>query len=173
MIPNTYLMSNLPDFLWVENDPCEVMLKLTNPLPFELKVSNMRLLTSGVVFESLPETVPLAPDVPTTVILHGTPKESGELQVLGYSTHTLGVKSNCRLRHMRSFLPMYSIDVVPPLPSMDIKTSLPQTATFPSFQNVENVVTSASLSLYNGESSECTLTLTNTGQIAIDMIEVL
>lgn len=148
------------------------MLKLVNPLPFELKVSNMRLLTSGVVFESLPETVSLAPEVPTVVTLNGSPKESGELQVLGYSTHTLGVKSNCRLRHMSNFLPMYSIDVIPPLPLIEIATSLPQTATFSSFQNVENVVTSASISLYNGEAGECIFTLTNSGQIAIEMIEV-
>lgn len=69
------------EYLWVEDDICEVQMKLTNPLPFELKVSNMRLLTSGVVFESIPETVLLAPDAPTTVNLHGTPKEIGELQV--------------------------------------------------------------------------------------------
>lgn len=69
------------EYLWVEDDICEVQLKLTNPLPFELKVSNMRLLTSGVVFESIPETIVLAPDSPTTVNLHGTPKEIGELQV--------------------------------------------------------------------------------------------
>lgn len=132
----------------------------------------MRLLTSGIVFESLPETVSLAPEVPTVVTLNGFPKESGELQVLGYSTHTLGVKSNCRLRHMSTFLPMYNIDVIPPLPLIEIATSLPQTATFSSFQNVENVVTSASISLYNGEAGECILTLTNSGQIAIEMIEV-
>ncbi|KOB69480.1 NIK-and IKBKB-binding protein-like protein [Operophtera brumata] len=61
----------------------QLQLKLTNPLPFELKVSNMRLLTSGVVFESIPETVILLPDTPTTVNLQGTPKEVGELHILG------------------------------------------------------------------------------------------
>ncbi|KAF2898541.1 hypothetical protein ILUMI_07633 [Ignelater luminosus] len=160
------------DFLWVENDVCEVTLKLVNPLPFELKVSNMRLLTSGVVFESIPETVVLPSDTPTSVTLNGTPKESGELEILGYSTHTLGVKSNCRLRYMLNFLPLYSIEVIPALPTMEIKTSLPQSATFSSFQNFENVVTSASISLYNGESTECTITLTNTSQVPIEMLEV-
>lgn len=160
------------DFLWIENDLCEVSLKLLNPLPFELKVSNMRLLTSGIVFESIPETVILPSDTATSLTLNGTPKESGELEILGYSTHTLGVKSNCRLRYMKNFMPQYTIEVIPALPVMEVKTSLPPSATFSTFSNYENVVISASLSLFNGESSECTITLTNTGNVPIEMLEV-
>lgn len=160
------------DFLWVENGLCEVTLKLINPLPFELKVSNMRLLTSGIVFESIPETVILPSDTPTLLTLNGTPKESGQLDLLGYSTHTLGVKSNCRLKYMKNFPSHYSVEVIPSLPTLDVKTSLPQSATFSTFQNFENVVTSASLSLYNGESGECTITLTNSGDVPIEMLEV-
>ncbi|XP_018334201.1 protein brunelleschi [Agrilus planipennis] len=160
------------DFFWIENDLCEVTLKLVNPLPFELKVSNMRLLTSGVVFESIPETVVLPSDTPTLVTLNGSPKESGELEVLGYSTHTLGVKSNCRLRYMKGFLPQYTIEVIPTLPTVEVKTSLPESATFSTFQNFENVVTSASLSLYNGESTQCVITIANTSQVPVEMLEV-
>ena len=162
----------LTDFLWIENDLCEVALKLINPLPFELKVSNIQLLTSGAVFESIPETIVLPSETPTQLILNGTPKESGNLDLLGYSTHTLGVKSNCRLKHMRKFLPQYTVEVVPALPVMEVKTSLPQSATFSTFQNFENVVTSATLSLYNGECSECTITLSNTGGVPIEMLEI-
>lgn len=160
------------DFLWVENDLCEVTLKLINPLPLELRVSNMRLLTSGPVFESIPETIVLPSESPMLITLNGMPKESGELEILGYSTHTLGIKSNCRLRYMNSFLPQYNIDVIPCLPTMEVKTSLPQSATFSSFSNFENVVTSASVSMFNGESAECTITLTNSGQVPIEMLEV-
>lgn len=147
-------------------------LKLVNPLPIELKVSNMRLLTSGVVFESIPESVVLTPDTPVSLTLNGTPKEHGELEVLGYSTHTLGVKSNCRLRHMKAFLPSYTIEVIASLPVVEVKTSLPQSATFSTIPNFENVVTSASVSLYNGESVECVITLTNTGPVPVEMLEV-
>lgn len=147
-------------------------LKLVNPLPFELKVSNMRLLTSGIVFESIPETVILPSDTPTLLTLNGTPKESGQLELLGYSTHTLGVKSNCRLKYMKQFPSHYTVEVIPSLPTLDIKTSLPQSATFSTFQNFENVVTSASLSLYNGESGECTITLTNSSDVPIEMVEI-
>ncbi|XP_044738688.1 protein brunelleschi [Chrysoperla carnea] len=160
------------DFLWVENDICEVQLTLINPLPFELKVSNMRLLTNGPVFESIPETILLPPETPQLTTLIGTPKECGELEILGYSTHSLGVKSNCRLKNMEKFLPLYSIDIIPALPVMDIKTSLPQSATFSNFSNYENIVTSASLSLYNGESAECTITLTNTSDVIIELLDV-
>ncbi|XP_057664018.1 protein brunelleschi isoform X1 [Diorhabda carinulata] len=162
------------DFLWVQNEICEVQLKLTNPLPFELKVSNMRLLTGGIVFESIPETIVLPPDVPTSLTLSGWARESGELELSGYSTHTLGVKSNCRLRHMASsmnFLPYYKVQVVPVLPLLEVSTSLPISSTFSNFHD-ENTVTSAMITLYHGESSECIITLKNNGDVPVDMLEV-
>ncbi|XP_063989770.1 protein brunelleschi [Diachasmimorpha longicaudata] len=159
------------DYLWVEGDVCEVSLQLVNPLPFELNVSNMRLLTSGIVFDPLPESITLpAESGPIAVTLAGTPKEIGELDILGYSTHTLGVKSNCRLKSIEGMPhPQYSVEVVPSLPRIDVATSLPQTA---SFSTGENIVTSASISLYGGERAECTITITNIGQVPIEMIEV-
>jgi hypothetical protein len=43
-----------------------------------------RLLTTGVVFESLPTSLSLPPESgPHPVILPGTPTEIGELEVLG------------------------------------------------------------------------------------------
>lgn len=125
-------------------------MQLINPLPFELNVSNMRLLTNGIVFESLPESITLpAESGPIAVTLAGTPKEIGELEILGFSTHTLGVKSNCRLKNIEAIpYPQYSVEIIPALPKIEIATSLPQTA---SFSSGENIVTSASVSLYGGE----------------------
>lgn len=142
------------DYLWVEGDICEVSMQLINPLPFELHVSNMRLLTNGVVFESIPESISLpAESGPIAVTLAGRPKEIGDLEILGFSTHTLGVKSNCRLRHMEGMLhPQYTVEVIPALPRIDVATSLPQTA---SFSSGDNIVTSASISLYGGERYVC------------------
>lgn len=110
----------------------------------------MRLLTNGVVFESIPESISLpAESGPIAVTLAGRPKEVGDLELLGFSTHTLGVKSNCRLRHMEGMLhPQYTVEVIPALPRIDVATSLPQTA---SFSSGDNIVTSASMSLYGGE----------------------
>ncbi|KAI8439529.1 hypothetical protein MSG28_013279, partial [Choristoneura fumiferana] len=147
---------------------------LTNPLPFELKVSNMRLLTSGIVFESIPETIVLAPDTPTTVNLHGTPKEVGELQILGYSTHTLGVKSNCRLKSMpmpNKFPASYTIEVIPSLPTITIETTVAPSGNLnsPSEDNVGSVT---NISLYNGESTECTMQITNTSNVPIEYLDL-
>lgn len=140
----------ITDYLWVEGDICEVSMQLINPLPFELHVSNMRLLTNGVVFESIPESITLPVESgPIAVTLAGNPKEIGDLEILGFSTHTLGVKSNCRLRYMEEMShSQYTVEVVPALPRIEVATSLPQTA---SFCSGDNIVTSASISLYGGE----------------------
>lgn len=133
----------------------------------------MRLLTNGVVFESLPETVVLQPSTPTLVTLHGTPIEHGSLEVQGYSTHTLGVKSNCRLKAMtdRKFPPNYTIDVIPGLPKINIATSLPQTATFSNMAHSDSVIISAGVTVFNGETTECTITLINNSNVPIEFLE--
>lgn len=135
----------------------------------------MRLLTNGVVFESLPETVILPSGVPTTVNLQGMPIEHGTLEIQGYSTHTLGVKSNCRLKHMTDraaiFPPNYTIDVIAALPTLNVTTSLPPQETLSGFSNADNVIVSTSVTIFNGESTECMLTLTNTSNIPIEFIE--
>ncbi|XP_060523752.1 protein brunelleschi [Cylas formicarius] len=160
------------NFLWAENELCEVGLQLINTLPFELKVSNMRLLTNGVVFESIPETMILPPDVPTSLTLSGWARESGELELSGYSTHALGVKSNARLKHMSgSFPAQYKVEIVPGLPILQVTTSLPQSASFSNFHD-DTIVTSASLSLFHGETEYCIITLTNISQIPIEMMEI-
>ncbi|KAM8715640.1 hypothetical protein ACLKA7_002655 [Drosophila subpalustris] len=162
-------------FLWVQNDLSEVCVRLRNPLPFELAVTDMRLLTNGVVFESLPQTIILQPHVPTNISLHGTPIETGQLDLQGYSTHTLGVKSNCRLKHMRgrNLPPNYLVEVIPALPRISVKTSLPQTATFSNMNKSDIVVTSASLTLYNGESSSCIITIKNeSNTLPLEHLEV-
>ncbi|XP_068618004.1 protein brunelleschi [Battus philenor] len=161
------------EYLWVEDDICEVQMKLTNPLPFELKVSNMRLLTSDLVFESLPETIILPPDSPTTVNLHGTPKEAGELQILGYSTHTLGIKSNCRLKNIpikNKFPTSYTIEVIPSLPTVNIETSLSLSGHLNvSSENHGNVT---NVSLYNGESTDCAIKITNTSAVPVEFLDL-
>lgn len=224
--------SNKPNnFVWVENEPCYVIIQLSNPLPYELRVSNMRLLTSGVVFESLPESVvlPQNPASSTTtsqqqqqpadsslssvssitnssllssslstvgssgssggnsvsITLHGTPRENGDLELLGYSTHALGVKSNCRLRYMprpstgaNAFLSQYNVEVIPSLPTMEVKTTAPALNHLPlstvDEQVTGAVVTSAAITVYNGEEAHMTVTFTNVSanDIPVEMLDV-
>lgn len=160
-------------FNWVQHDLCEVSLKLTNPLPFELHVSDMRLLTDGIVFESLPQTIILQPNHITNVILQGTPLEIGDLLIRGYSTHTLGVKSNCELKDMfgRQFPIEYLVSVIPALPKLEISTSATQSPmAFISTSNTDTIAL-GSITIYNGETEEIIVTLTNTSNVLIEHIE--
>ncbi|XP_071451117.1 protein brunelleschi [Hetaerina americana] len=193
---STIKNSGKMEFSWVEGEVCEVAMKVSNPLPFELKVSNMRLLTDELVFETVPSSLSLPTESgPNPVSLKGIPKETGELHILGYSTHVLGVKSNCRLRDLPipgvPRLPRIVLKVVPALPLANVSTSLPRSATFSSLAGSSSssgihprrpgvatgasdysVVTSASTSLYAGESQECTITITNSGRVPIEMLNV-
>lgn len=157
-------------FLWVQHSKSEVIVKFRNPLPFELQVNDMRLLTDGIVFESVPETVVLQTDATEIVSLFGTPLEVGDLELNGYSTHTLGVKSNCRLKHMldRSFPINYKVNVVSAMPTIDIETSLPA-ASLPA---IESVICTAKASLFNGETQEYEIMITNTSNISVEYLEV-
>lgn len=165
-------------FQWVKNEMCEVSVSLKNPLPYDLKVADMRLLTNGIVFESYPETVLLQPMSSLTMTLRGMPLENGSLEILGYSSHTLGVKSNCRLKQMNhdrdrqsQFPPMFKIDVIPSLPNLEIKTSCAPMDTLACITNTDNIIASTSITLYCGETTECVLKLTNTSTIPIEFIE--
>lgn len=165
-------------FQWVQHETCDVTVTLKNPLPYELQVFDMRLLTNGVVFESLPETTVLPALTSSTITVRGTPIENGSLEILGYSTHTLGVKSNCRLKHMKrdrdrltQFPPSFSVEVIPALPRLEIKTSCLPMDTLACITNTDNVIASTSISLYCGETTECTLTLINCSNIVIEHLE--
>jgi len=113
----------------------------------------------------------LQPNVPTTVSLFGAPIEVGELELFGYSTHTLGVKSNCRLKHMmeRSFPTSLKINVTAALPTIEVKTALPQLL---GHSNAENVISTAHASLYNGETQHYDIEIVNTSNIPIEYMDV-
>lgn len=53
-------------------------------------------------------------------MLTGIPKEVGEIEINGYSTHTLGVKSNCRLKNIPNVPEStYNVQVIPSMPCME------------------------------------------------------
>lgn len=64
------------DFQWVEGDRCEVSIHVINPSSYELRITNMQLLTEDVEFESESTSVILPPSVdqkttPTVITLSG------------------------------------------------------------------------------------------------------
>uniref|UniRef100_A0A8D8SHD3 Trafficking protein particle complex subunit 9 n=1 Tax=Cacopsylla melanoneura TaxID=428564 RepID=A0A8D8SHD3_9HEMI len=147
------------DYVWVCGDPCCVTLELSNPLPCPLEVSNILLLTQGV-YESIPESVVLPPESTGVVVqLKGVPKEVGDLQVMGYSTHTLGVKSNCLLSQLTRFPhpTSYCIEVIPALPLITVSTSRDP---------------SLPCSLYAGETVTCHLRITNNSDVSISILQL-
>ena len=64
------------DFQWVEGDHCEVVVEAYNPSPFELRITNMHLLTEDVDFQVEPAslTMPAGSEGhhATSIILSGT-----------------------------------------------------------------------------------------------------
>ncbi|XP_066268764.1 trafficking protein particle complex subunit 9-like isoform X6 [Branchiostoma lanceolatum] len=168
------------DFQWVSGEVCEMALQVVNPMPFELKVQNMSVMSEGIVFEPLISNLSLpAESGPLGVTLLGTPKTAGQLKLVGYVTHVLGVKSHCKFKDLRQIEePDYSVEVVPELPKLQVTTSLPKAAFGTTNHNLglnkakETAVTSAAARLYAGESQECVLTLQNVSQIPVESIDI-
>lgn len=130
--------SMITDIIWVQDEPCSTALVLKNTMPFELRITSIKLLTDGVPLEtkSLSLKLDSDPDSQTTIHLVGIPRQlsktaddtdqiSNRLEIFGYSTHLLGVKSNCRLDMIpKANLPsQYIIDISPPLPRIEFQFS--------------------------------------------------
>ncbi|PKK34491.1 trafficking protein particle complex subunit 9, partial [Columba livia] len=115
------------DFQWVQGDVCEVQLMVYNPMPFELRVENMGLLTTGVEFESLPAALSLPAEsglYPVTLV--GVPQTTGQITVNGYHTSVFGVYSDCLLDNLPGVKTNgCAVEVIPALPRLQISTSLP------------------------------------------------
>uniref|UniRef100_A0A8D3CDM2 Trafficking protein particle complex subunit 9 n=1 Tax=Scophthalmus maximus TaxID=52904 RepID=A0A8D3CDM2_SCOMX len=150
------------DFQWVQGDVCEVQLMVYNPMPYELRVENMGLLTSGVEFESLPAALSLPAEsglYPVTLV--GVPRTAGNITVNGYHTSVFGVTSDCLLEALSSVKTSGClVEVVPSLPRLQLSTSLPRSETL------------CSCLLFNGETQQLTITLDNIGSEDIETLEL-
>lgn len=120
--PNSVTKMN---FYWGEGNMCSVSLSLHNYLPIELNISSIILMTDGVAFEPKHDTsLKISPySTYTNISLTGIPRSSGTLDILGYKIHTLGIKSDCRLKQLPNSkklkLPSkFTVEVVPRLPLM-------------------------------------------------------
>uniref|UniRef100_A0A673AJQ3 Trafficking protein particle complex 9 n=1 Tax=Sphaeramia orbicularis TaxID=375764 RepID=A0A673AJQ3_9TELE len=161
-----------PDFQWVQGDVCEVQLMVYNPMPYELRVENMGLLTSGVEFESLPAALSLPAEsglYPVTLV--GVPRTAGNITVNGYHTSVFGVTSDCLLESLPNVKTSGClVEVIPSLPRLQLSTSLPRSAHTP--QSKEELSSSVSVQLFNGETQQLTITLENIGSEDIESLEL-
>ncbi|XP_076767565.1 trafficking protein particle complex subunit 9 isoform X2 [Arvicanthis niloticus] len=162
------------DFQWVQGDVCEVQLMVYNPMPFELRVENMGLLTSGVEFESLPAALSLPAEsglYPVTLV--GVPQTTGMITVNGYHTTVFGVFSDCLLDNLPGLKTSGStVEVIPALPRLQISTSLPRSARSLQPSAGDEIATNVSVQLYNGETQQLAVTLENVGLEPLEQLEV-
>ncbi|XP_031201426.1 trafficking protein particle complex subunit 9 isoform X2 [Mastomys coucha] len=162
------------DFQWVQGDVCEVQLMVYNPMPFELRVENMGLLTSGVEFESLPAALSLPAEsglYPVTLV--GVPQTTGMITVNGYHTTVFGVFSDCLLDNLPGLKTGGStVEVIPALPRLQISTSLPRSARSLQPSAGDEIATNVSVQLYNGETQQLAVTLENIGLEPLEQLEV-
>ncbi|XP_038615904.1 trafficking protein particle complex subunit 9 [Tachyglossus aculeatus] len=162
------------DFQWVQGDVCEVQLMVYNPMPFELRVENMGLLTSGVEFESLPAALSLPAEsglYPVTLV--GVPQTTGQIAVNGYHTCVFGVFSDCLLDNLPGIKTNGStVEVVPALPRLQISTSLPRSAHTLQPSSGDEISTNVSVQLFNGETQQLIIKLENIGTEPLNKLEV-
>ncbi|XP_063087094.1 trafficking protein particle complex subunit 9 isoform X3 [Cavia porcellus] len=162
------------DFQWVQGDVCEVQLMVYNPMPFELRVENMGLLTSGVEFEALPAALSLPAEsglYPVTLV--GVPQTTGTITVNGYRTTVFGVFSDCLLDNLLGVKTSGStVEVIPALPRLQISTSLPRSAHSLQPSSGDEISTNVSVQLYNGETQQLIITLENIGMEPLETLEV-
>ncbi|XP_078456811.1 trafficking protein particle complex subunit 9 isoform X2 [Lampetra fluviatilis] len=186
---------NKIDFQWVQGDVCEVQLKVYNPMPFELRVENVALLTSGVEFESLPAALSLPAEsglYPVTLV--GVPKATGQITIQGYETTVFGVRSRCEVADLalgaaaspgdgvgaeepatkgQSTAGAYEVVVVPALPLLQISTSLSRSASSLSpTAGEEAAAGSVCVRAYNGEPLSVTVRIRNIGKVAAETLEL-
>uniref|UniRef100_A0A8C6SID5 Trafficking protein particle complex 9 n=1 Tax=Neogobius melanostomus TaxID=47308 RepID=A0A8C6SID5_9GOBI len=162
------------DFQWVQGDVCEVQLMVYNPMPYELRVENMGLLTSGVEFESLPAALSLPAEsglYPVTLV--GVPRTGGNITVNGYHTSVFGVTSDCLLDGLPNVKSSGClVEVIPSLPRLQLSTSLPRSAPVAQPMSKEELSSSVSVQLFNGETQQLTITLENIGTEEIEGLEL-
>uniref|UniRef100_A0A3Q1I560 Trafficking protein particle complex 9 n=1 Tax=Anabas testudineus TaxID=64144 RepID=A0A3Q1I560_ANATE len=169
-----FVCSSFSDFQWVQGDVCEVQLMVYNPMPYELRVENMGLLTSGVEFESLPAALSLPAEsglYPVTLV--GVPRTAGNITVNGYHTSVFGVTSDCLLEGLPGVKSSGClVEVIPALPRLQLSTSLPRSAHTPSPMSKEELSSTVSVQLFNGETQQLTITLENFGSEDIETLEL-
>uniref|UniRef100_A0A8D0DJZ8 Trafficking protein particle complex subunit 9 n=1 Tax=Salvator merianae TaxID=96440 RepID=A0A8D0DJZ8_SALMN len=161
-------------FQWLQGDVCEVQLMVYNPMPFELRVENMGLLTSGVEFESLPAALSLPAEsglYPVTLV--GVPQSAGHITINGYHTTVFGVFSDCLLDKLPGIKTSgCTVEVIPALPRLQISTSLPRSAHTLQPSSGDEITTYVSVQLYNGETQQLIIKLENIGTEPLEKLEV-
>ncbi|XP_044540410.1 trafficking protein particle complex subunit 9 [Gracilinanus agilis] len=144
------IYAELSYFQWVQGDVCEVQLMVYNPMPFELRVENMGLLTSGVEFESLPAALSLPAEsglYPVTLV--GVPQSTGQITINVLKSNKKYYK---QLKRKSSSIPKSARTLQP--------------------ASGDEISTNVSVQLYNGETQQLDIKLENIGSEPLETLEV-
>ena len=150
---------------WVAGEVGCILVQVTNPLPVELRVPKVSLITEGVPIQAEAASLRLDPVSQSTVSLEVTPLEAGQLTVLGYRHGALGLNSECLLESLDTMQTSHTITVLPSLPLVTM--ALDQRlggAWLP--------VLASPVHLYSGETVQFRLTVTNVGKIPVGELKV-
>ncbi|XP_029650274.1 trafficking protein particle complex subunit 9 [Octopus sinensis] len=163
------------DFRWVAGDVCEVHLEVYNPMPDDLHVTQMSLLTDGVDMDVFPINAEIPAESKHHLIkLSGIPKTSSDLNIYGYVSHVYGVRSHCKLKDIPYLHNVqHVIEVVPALPHIQVSTNLPKAPNSPPKSlDGKDIVASAVAVLYAGQSVNWIVTINNIGSQKVEMLEL-
>eukprot|EP00794_Sanderia_malayensis_P011960 gene11960-13197_t len=162
-------MKKEEEIIWVCGDVSEVGMTVDNPLPAEIKVKKMILLTEGIEFEAFPATLALPAESGSfPFMLLGTPMHSGTLIIKGYKVDVFGIENSVILPKP------ITVKVTPSLPMIRLSSSLAVASQLthanPEDEHYQTLFTS--ISLYRGHSTTATMTLENSGKIPVKNISV-
>lgn len=162
---------------WVCGDIGQVSLDVYNPMPCELRVSQMILCVEGVEFEPYPTCLSLPPKAgPHTVILLGIPASAGSMRITGYSVTVFGVESTCKLTkenlENKDDFPVI-VDVTPSMPLIQVSTTLPKVRCQPPDPDTpQSVPLVTAVTLYAGQSMKGTINLENIGKMPVESLNI-
>lgn len=115
-------------------------------------------------------------------MLTGIPKEVGEIEINGYSTHTLGVKSNCRLKNIPNVPETtYNVQVIPSMPILEAfildskNDNISNVTLFAGERYIKYktiLVFICILIIFYNFSMDYNLKISNVGSISIDLLEI-
>jgi hypothetical protein len=111
------------EVLWVANTAFEISITISNPLPFRIKVEDLRLWveSDSVPIQTTQSSLTLPPGGdPQQFNLLAIPQGAGELRIRGYQAKVFGVKSQCEVQMMDGF----KTTVLPCLPNLRLRLKM-------------------------------------------------
>ena len=109
-----------PSVLWVSRTPAEIFIAISNPLPFRVKVEDLRLWaeSDNIRVQTVQSSLTLPPGGESQSFnLIAIPHGTGELRIRGYKAKVFGIQSACEVQLANNL----KITVLPCLPNLHVR----------------------------------------------------